>query len=236
MNNDLPTYNCERTKAIAWARGVLTAMLEVSPLSYWQKKQVAPLLKRMPDWLMASSVDALSINYMGGFKQIPDMAEQAKSDTGRSLAQRYLESHDAVPMANILNALVRSVVKQANEGDLLVDGETVKRQVCALALAGCISEGADFVERAKDILGDINSPNHPLVDYHMALINGDKSKIEALDAALTGGRYGEWVAERLTEAKRYLGLEPPHFTIRYGERTPQWDLLWQRIFTGGDDN
>ena len=59
---------------------------------------------------------------------------------------------------------------------------------------------------------------------------------EALDATLVGGRYGGWVAERVAEIERYLGFEPPHFTVRIGERSPQWDLLWKRIFTGGDEN
>ncbi len=85
MNNNLPTSNSERTEAIAWLRGVLTSALEVSPLSYRQKKETTRLLKRMPDWLMASWADAFNIDYMGGFKQMPDMAEQAKCDAGRSL-------------------------------------------------------------------------------------------------------------------------------------------------------
>ncbi len=236
MNNNLPTSNSERTEAIAWLRGVLTSALEVSPLSYWQKKETTRLLKRMPDWLMASWADAFNIDYMGGFKQMPDMAEQAKSDAGRSLAKQYVENHDAIPVANILDELVRDVVKQANENRLPADGETVERQVCALALAGCTTEGATFAESARDILGNADNPNHPLVDYHLALADRDTEKIEALDAALTVGRYGSWVAERLTEVKRYLGLEPPRFTIRRGARTPQWDLLWQKIFTGGDEN
>ncbi len=235
MNSDLPTHNSERTEAIAWLRGVLTAVLEVAPLSYAQKK-TARFLNRMPDWLMADWAEALNIDYVGGFQQCTDMAERAKSDAGRNLAQQYLEARDAVPAANVLDELVRCVVKQANESGLPADAETVERQVCALALAGCTAGGVAFAEGAGGILSDAESPNHPLVDYHLALANGDTGKIEQLDAALTGGRYGDWAAERLTEAKRYLGLEPPRFIIRSGERTPQWDQLWQRIFTGGDDN
>lgn len=236
MSGDLPTFNSERTEAIAWLRGVLTSALEVSPLSYWQKKETTRLLKRMPDWLMASWADAFNIDYMGGFKQMPDMAEQSKSDAGRSLAKQYVENHDAIPVANILDELVRELVNQTNESRLPAEGDTVERQVCALALSGCTTEGATFAESARDILGDEDSRNHPIVDYHLALADGDTEKIEALDTALTGGRYGNWVAERITETKRYLGLEPPRFMIRRGERTLQWDLLWQKIFTGGDDN
>ena len=226
----------DRKVALAWLRGVLISALEVSPLSYQQKRETARLLKRLPDWLMAKWAGSLNIDYLDCHKKYHDMVEQAKSDAGRNLARQYLESHDAVPVANVLGELVCSVVKQASEGRLPTEGETVERQVCALALANCNTEGADFAESAKNILSDAESPNHPLVDYHLALTNGDKPKIEKLDAALAGGRYGNWVAERLAEAKRYLGLESLHFVIRRGERTPQWDLLWQRIFTGGDDN
>lgn len=236
MKDDLPTSKSEGTEAIAWLRGVLTSALEVSPLSYWQKKQTATLLKRIPDWLIAGWADAFNIDYMGGFKQMPDMAEQAKSDAGRSLAKQYVENHDAIPVANTLDELVRDVVKQPNESSLPVDGETVERQVCALALGVCTTEGATFAESARDVLGGADNPNHPMVEYRIALSNRDTEKIKALDAALTVGRYGNWVAERITEVKRYLGLEAPRFTIRRGERTPQWDLLWQKIFTGGDEN
>ena len=54
MNSDLPTYNSERIVALAWLRDVLTAMLEVCPLSYQQKKETARFLTKMPDWLMAN--------------------------------------------------------------------------------------------------------------------------------------------------------------------------------------
>jgi len=235
MNNDLPADNNERKEAITWMRNVLTVMVEVCPLSYQQKKMTAWYLNKMPDWLMAKWADALNIDYMGGRSQYPDMTQQAKSDAVRNLAQQYLEAHDAVPIGNCLEGLSKSVVKHAQAGDLPIDSETIERQVCALALAGCNAEGAEFTENARDIFSDKEMTNHPIADYHLALEYGDKLKIEALDAALTGGRYGSWVAERLTEAERFLGLEPPHFTIQVGERTPQWDLLWKRIFTGGDE-
>ena len=235
MNSDLPTYNSERDTGLAWLRDVLNAMLEVSPVSYQQKKKTAPLLQRMPGWIMAVWAESLNIDYIGGCSQYPDMAQQAKSYACRNLTQQYLESHDAVSVGNCLEELGKSVVKRTQAGDLPVDNETIERQVCALALAGCVAEGAEFAESARDILSGEENPNHPIIDYHLALEYGDKLKLEALDAALTGGRYGSWVAERLTEAKRFLGLEPPRFTIRYGERTPQWDLLWKKLFTGGDE-
>jgi len=235
MNDDLPVSNSERTEALTWMREVLITMVEICPLSYRQKRQTSRYLNRMPEWLMASWAESLNIDYIGGRTRYPDMAQQAKSDVVRDLAQRYLEVYDAVPVGNCLEELGKSVVKRAQAGDLPVDSEIVERQVCALALAGCVAEGAEFAENARDILSGEENPNHPIIDYHLALEYGDKLKLEALDAALTGGRYGSWVAERLTEAKRFLGLEPPRFTIRYGERTPQWDLLWKKLFTGGDE-
>jgi len=235
MNNDLPADNNERKEAINWMRDVLTTMVEVCPLSYQQKKMTAWYLNRMPGWLMARWADALNIDYKGGRTRYPDMVEQAKSDAVRNLAQQYIEGHDAVAVGNCLEELSKSVVKHYQAGDLPLDIETVEKQVCALALAGCNDEGAEFTEKARDILSDEERTNHPIVDYHLALEYGDKLKIESLDAVLTGGRYGSWAAERLAEAERFLGLEPPHFTIRVGERTPQWDLLWKKLFTGGDE-
>ena len=235
MNNDLPANDNDRPEAIAWMREVLTTMVEICPLSYRQKKRTTRYLNRMPEWLMASWAESLNIDYMGGRSLYPDMAEQARGDAVRKLAQQYLEAQDAVAVGNCLEGLSKSVLKHAQADNLSTDYETIERQVCGLALAGCNSEGEEFAEYAGDILSDAEKANHPIVDYHLALEYGDKLKLEALDAALIGGRYGSWVAERLTEAKRFLGLEPPRFTIRYGERTPQWDLLWKKLFTGGDE-
>jgi len=235
MNDSSAISYSERTAALAWLRSVLTAALAMAPLSYWQKKKTARFLSKMPDWLMARWAEALNIDYIGGYSRYPDMVEKANSDVGRNLAQHYLESHDAVPAGNALAELVSSVIKQANDGRLSEDSEVVERQVCALALTSCTQEGIEFTESVKHILSEPQKPNHLLVDYHLALEHGNKPKLEMLDAALAGGRYGKWVAERLTEVKRWLGLEPPCFHIRYGERTPQWDLLWKRIFTGGEN-
>jgi len=236
MNSDLPANDNEGIEAIAWMRGVLISTLEVCPLSYQQKKKISRYLSKMPDWLMARWANALNIDYMGGRAQYPDMAQQAKSDTVRNLAQQYVEAHDAVAVGNCLDELVKSMVKHARAaGDLPVDIETIEKHVCALALAGCNDEGDKFIENARDILSDTEVLNHPIIDYHLALEYRDKSKLESLDAALAGGRYGSWADERLAEAKRFLGLEPPHFTIQVGKRTPQWDLLWKRVFTGGDE-
>ncbi len=236
MSSDLPTYNSERETGLAWLRGVLAVMLEVSPVSYQQKKKTAPLFQRMPDWLMASWAESFNIDYIGGCTSYPDMAEQAKSDTGRQLAQQYLETHDAVPAGHCLDQLCRSVIKRAQGGRLPVDANMVERHVCALAWSSCTEEGASFAEKAREILSDPENPNHPLVGYQVAIECQDKEKLEQLDTILTGGRYGEWVDSRLDEAKRYLGLDSPIFRISFVERTPQWDALWENIIKGGSND
>jgi hypothetical protein len=225
----------ERTRSIAWMREVLLSTLEACPLSYQQKKKTRRLLRTMPDWLMARCADSLNIDYISGSNQYPDMAEYVKSDDVRDLAQQYLEAHDTVAVGNCIEDLGKSVLKHDIAGDLPVDTETIERQVCALALAGFTDDGIKFAEKARDILSDAEMNNHPVIDYHMALVSNDREKLDILEAALSGGRYGNWVAERLTEYKRFLGLESPRFTIKVGERSPQWDLLWRKILTGGDE-
>ncbi len=236
MNNDLPISNNERTERLAWLRDGLTAILGVSPLSYQQKKKTARFLDRMPDWFMASWAGSLNIDYVDGSSQFPGFAEQANSETGSNLAQQHLEAHDAVPAGHCLDQLARSVIKHAQGGRLPLDSSIIERQVCALAWAGCTDEGLAFAEKARETLGDPQKPNHPLVDYQIALERGDKEKLEKLDVILTGGRYGEWVACRLEEGKRYLGLDYPIFRIHFVERTPQWDALWENIIKGGTDD
>ena len=235
MNDNLPTYD-ERETGITWLRGVFNSILEVAPLSYQQKKKTAPLFQRMPDWLIASWADSLNIDYMGGCSMYPNMAEQAKSDTGRQLAQSYLETHDAVPAGHCLAQLGRSVIKRAQRGRLPVDSNMVEKQVCALAWADCTEDGMAFAEKAREILSDPENPNHLIVDYQIALERGDKEKLKQLDTILTGGRYGEWVDSRLDEAKRYLGLDYHIFRISFVERTPQWDALWENIIKGGSND
>ncbi|MEQ4489914.1 MAG: hypothetical protein AAC990_06100 [Dehalococcoides mccartyi] len=236
MSDDLPTYIDEREAGVAWLKGVLGAILEVAPLSYKQKKVSVSFLNKMPEWLMAKWADSLNIDYAGGCTMYPNMAEQAHNYTGKYLVQQYLESRDAVLVGHGLEQLVRTVKRQANERNLPENYEIIEKQVGALALAGCNAEGGHFNESAIGILNDNESSDHPLIEYQRALMSEDSSKIKALNDILCGDRYGVWIAERLNEMKRYLGLEPPHFTVRTGERTPQWDLLWQKIFVGGDEN
>lgn len=235
MKDDLPTYNNEKEASLAWLRGALTSTLEVSPVSYQQKKKTAPLLHKLPDWLMAKWAESLNINYIGGCTAFPDISEKVKGDKGKNVTQQYLEAHDAVPAGFCLDQLVRSVVKRIREDKLPVDADIVKRQVFALALAECTVAGIEFIGKAREIMSNTEKPNHVLVDYQIALERGDKDKLEQLDALLTGDRYGEWVDIRLDELRRYLGQDYPVFRINFVERTPQWDALWENIIKGGTD-
>jgi hypothetical protein len=232
MNTDSPAYHGERTEAIAWLRDALTATLEICPLSYQQKKETARLLAKMPNWLMARWAESLNIDYRGGCIRHPEMNEKIKTDMGKQMAQQYLEAHDAVSVGNCLDQLVKTVVTQAEENNLPGDSDTIIRQVCALALGSCTEEGIEFAESAGDILGDADSPNHPIVNYHLALANGDRSKIKTLDATLTGGRYGNWIIERFNELKRWLrGAELNiHWEI---ETLPDNENIYQFLLKGG---
>jgi len=236
MEGDLPTYNSEREAGIAWLRKGLTALMGVCPLSYKQKKELPRTIQKMPDWLIANWADSLNIDYIGGSARHPDIADQAKSINVRDIAQQHVEAHDTVPAGFCLDQLARSVIKHAQGGRLPVDADMVKRQVCALAWAECTEDGMTFARQAREILSDPDNPNHPIVDYQIALEHGDKEKLEQLDIILTGGRYGEWVDSRIDEMKRYFGVDTPVYRINFVERTPQWDAFWENIIKGGTND
>ncbi len=149
MSTDLPTYINEGKKEIDWLRGVLNAILEIAPLSYKQKRKTCSFLNRMPDWLLVKWANALNINYTGGCVTCPDMADKANSSIGRDKVQQYLESHDAVPAANVLGDLVGDILKRAKEDKLPIVYEIVEKQMTALALSEYTPEGADFTGDAS---------------------------------------------------------------------------------------
>ena len=224
----------DKTIALNWLRGVLTGILEVAPLSPWMKKATHRMIYRLPDWLMAAWATALNIDYMNTSCSYPDIAESLQSESGRATVQRYLEAKDTVPVMNCLHQLVARTVKRHQAGRLPVDKDMVEREALALALSGCVPAGDEFAGSAGIILEGDEPANHILIDYQIALESGQRGKLERIDSALTGGRYGQWIAERMVEIRRWLGLEPPHFRIQYGERTPQWEALWGDLFVGGN--
>jgi len=223
----------DKTTALNWLRDVLISILEVAPLSPWMKKATHRMICRLPDWLMATWATALNIDYMNTSRNYPDIAESVRSESGRATVQHYLEARDAVPAMNCLHQLMARVVKRHQAGRLPVDKGMVERETLALALSGCVPDGDEFANNARIILESGGTANHILIDYQIALESGQRGKLERINNALTGHRYGQWIAERMVEIKRWLGLEPPRFRIQYGERTPQWEALWGNLFVGG---
>ena len=224
----------EKRTAVGWLRSALSGALVVAPVSQRVRKPTQRLIGKAPDWIMAGWADATNLDLLHAYRACPDIASVLSSDAGKAAVQQYVEAHDAVATVNALEALVRTVLNLLNQGGLLVDGEMVIRHAFALAMAGFMPQGKQFAGAAKAILSNSESSNQLLIDYRTALQCGDKRRLRALDDALNSTAYSAWVAERLTETRCWLGLEPPRFCINYGERTPQWDTLWGNIIKGGN--
>ena len=233
-NTDIPIIENTQPEALDWLRNSLINTLEIAPLPEQPKKATRRALQRAPDWILLAWANALNIDYVNTSKVSPEFPEHVNSHTGKYHAQQYLEALDAVAAGSCLQQLVRRVVRLTRDERLPVAKEIVERGVCALALAPLTTEGMEFAERINSILTDNEHNYHVIINYHVALESGKKSELEAVDAILTSGRYGEWVADRLKEAKRWFGLEPPQFHIDYQERNPQWDNLWGNIIKGGN--
>lgn len=227
------TITEDRRRAIAWLRGVLTSMVDVAPLSPWIKRATCRLIQRAPDWLIAAWAGALNVDYVTAYQMYPDLGQEVRSDANREIVRQYVEAHDAVPVASALRQLARRAIRLLQRGKLPAKGDMIEREVCALALTTCAPYGQEFAQCVSSILGHAEGNNHFLVEYQIILDNHQKQKLERLDNALTGTRYGNWIAKRIGEVKRWLGLDTPWFNIRYGDRSPQWDILWKAIFTGG---
>jgi hypothetical protein len=219
--------------ATGWLRDVLISIMEVAPLPLWIKGTSRGFIRRLPDWLITAWARALSVDYVTAYQVYPDLAEKVRSDIGRKTVQRYLEAHNTITTANVLRLLVQKVVKQSRTNGLLIDADMIQRHVCALALAGYSPHGEEFAQSATSTLSAKDHNIHLISHYQIALDTGQKQRLEDLDAVLTDNKYARWVEERVAEIKRWLGLEPPRFHIRYSERTPLWDSLWNNILTGG---
>lgn len=220
-------------EAMVWLRRVLTNIVDIAPLSPWIKEGTRRLVRRVPNWLIATWAAALNVDYVAAYKACPDLAEAASSDTGMRVVKQYLETHNAVPSAYALRQLTRKVVKWSKTSKLPVSDDMVERQVCALGVANCTAEGERFIQQASCILCEAERSNHPLIEYQILLEGKQMQKLKKLDTVLASLPYNGWVAERIVEIKRWLGLEPPTFHIRYGDRSPLWDSLWDNILTGG---
>jgi hypothetical protein len=234
MNAKAPSNSRDLAEATAWLKDVLLAILDASTLPVTLKKETRGFIHRLPAWYLIRWAEALNIDPVTGYKSCPGLAGQAGSNTGKAIIENYLKSHEALSNINSLRRLASVVISKHHERSLPASQGIIERQVFGLALAGCTSEGGRFSKQAESILNDAEYPSSPLDNYYQTIKNGGTIRINTLEKALAGGRYGSWVAERLIEARRYFSLEPPRFIIRRGKRTPQWEQLWQKILTGGD--
>jgi len=220
-------------EAMIWIREVLTTIVDVAPLSPWIKEATQRCIRRLPNWLVDVWAKALDFDYVTAYQSRPDLAAVVRSDTGMETVRKYVEANSVEPLASILRQLTRKVVKLSKTGRLPVSAGMIERQISALAVANCTAEGERYMRHASSVLCEAESSNHPLIEYQILLEGKQSRKLKDIDAVLFRHPYNSWVAERIVEMKRWLGLEPPTFHIRYGERTPLWDTLWDNILTGG---
>jgi len=231
--NSIATSNEYVLGAMVWFREVLTSIVDVAPMSPWIKEATQTCIRRLPNWLVVAWAKALDFDFVAAYKAYPDLAVLVKSDDGVETVTQYVETKSVEPLASILRQLTRKVVKLSRTGGLPVAGDMVERQICALAVANCTSDGERFIRHARSILCKAERGNHPLSGYRVLLEGKQRQKLKELDAVLSRHPYNSWVAQRIVEIKRWLGLEPPTFHIRHGERTPLWDSFWNNILTGG---
>ena len=234
MNANLPANADEKARATTWLKGALFAILDASSLPVTLRKKTRGFIRRLPSYYLLRWAEASKIDYINGYKSFPELANYTSTDTGKAVIDGYLDNHNVIPLTHSLKKLVPGVVKKYRQDTLPTGKEVIQRQVCALAFADCAIEGNSFSRSACQILDNPGKPANPLDNYFHALTGGDKMKLEKLEKALAGGRYGIWVDERLTEARRYFGLEPPKVIVRRAKRSPQWESLWRNILTGGD--
>lgn len=223
----------DRLEAIAWLKDVLTSIVDIAPLSPWIKTATFRSIRHLPTWLISSWAKALNFDHVTMYRAYPELAEEVRSDAGIEIVKQYVETNHAVPLANTLHQLSRTVSKLSRTDSLPASADMIERQVCALSMANCTPHGEGFIQQANSILCKAECSNHLLVEYQILLQSKQRQKFKDIDAVLSRHPYNSWVAERIAEIKRFLGLEPPTFRIRYGERTPLWDSLWNNILTGG---
>jgi len=229
----ITTTDDDRRAAVAWLRGVLASIVDVAPLSLWVKEATQRCIRHLPNWIVVAWAKALNFDYVAAYRACPDLAEAVKSDEGMQIVEQYVETHNAVPLANTLHQLARKVSRLSRMNRLPASADMIEQQVCALGMANCMSQGEQFMQQADSIICESERSNHPLVEYQILLEGKKRQKLNEVDAVLSRHPYNSWVSERIVEIKRWLGLEPPRFHIRYGERTPLWDSLWNNILTGG---
>jgi len=219
--------------AVAWLRDVLANSIDVAPLSPWIKEATQRCIRHLPNWIMTAWAKALNFDHVTAYRACPDLAGVVKSDEGMQIVKQYVETHNAVPLANTLHQLARKISRMSRAGKLPASADIIEQQVCAMGMADCMPQGEQFIQQAGSILYEAERSNHPLVEYQVLLEGRQSQKLNEIDAILSRHPYNSWVAERIVEIKRWLGLELPTFRVKYGERTPEWDMFWKSILLGG---
>jgi len=233
-DTEMTMPNDNKGGAIAWLRNVLLATLDAAPVPLWLEKKTKRLIQRAPDWLLKAWADAVNLQLSEAHRLAPDLPEKARTSIGKEIVSRYFEAHRVIPTARSLRQFVAVVLKLWRTGKLCSNQEIIKSGVAGLALVNCTAQGKEFAETASFRLGDSKQTDQLLRSYQDALTCGEEQNLKEIDEVLTSSAYGAWVAERLEEAEDWLfGL--PRFHIQVGQRTPNWDSLWENIFIGGED-
>lgn len=219
-----------------WLRKSIESIVEISALDAMYKRRMHKFLRHMPDGIIAKWADSLNIDYYGGSYSCPDFPTLIKENKYRALVRRCFMDSTGITLSTELQQLIVLVRKLAGSDVLPVDRDIVERGVCSLALCHCTDEGKSFMKYAAHILAECGHEDDVLTGYRLALENGDSNTLREFDEALQSTPFGKWVIDRLAETRRFLGLEPPHFTVSYGPRNPQWDVFWQSIVTEGNHN
>ena len=235
MEANLAVYNNEKEAAITWLRCVLLNTIQVAPVVKPEKKLVTDLMKALPNWLLISWAESLDIDYLGGYRIYPDMAEDVKKGNANNIIEEYMGKQGITNTARDLRQLVDNVTKLNKASNLPTDSDVIEKQIASLAWAYCTREGIEFASVADRVLKTKTGHNdNVLANYTVVLASGDNSGIEAVSAVISWApKYNDWVDNRLNEAKRFLGIDKPILRINYVERSPQWDALWRNIITGG---
>lgn len=231
---EMTMSNDAKGGAIVWLRNVLLASMDAAPLPLWLEKKTRGLIQRAPDWLLEAWADAVNLQLSEAHRSAPDLPEKIRSGVGKEIVSRHFEAHRVTPTARSLRRLVAAVLKLWRAGKLCSNQKGIESGVAALALVNCTAQGKEFAERVSFMLGDSKQTDSLLRSYQLALTYGEEQKLKEIDEVLTRSAYGAWVTGCLEEAEEWL-LGLPRFYIQVGQRTPNWDSLWENIFIGGED-
>ncbi len=223
------------SKSLDWLRQVLVSAFNSAAVSGWLRKRAISFACHIPDWLVETWARVTGVDFATAHTLAPELPQQLESEAGRELVRDYIEARHVVPTVRSLRRLVTTVLTLVRLRKLPIEADKVEQSVAALALVGCTPLSGEFVAEASSILDSSSYPEHLLSAYEQTLNSADETRLNGIANALRG-EYGYWVANRLQEARRYLGLDYPIFRIHFGERTPQWDALWGNIIKGGTDD